>query len=79
MPQGEFTIINGSGSSFSNRWGDYSSMNLDPDDDRTFWYTNQYALSNGTWGTQIAAFSFEAAGPAPHVPLDLLLLNEQNP
>ena len=38
MPQGEASIINGTGSQTgSNRWGDYSSMNVDPVDDCTFW------------------------------------------
>jgi hypothetical protein len=41
-----------------NRWGDYSSMNIDPVDDCTFWYTNEYLLNNGTfnWSTRIASF-----------------------
>ncbi len=25
-----------------NRWGDYSGMQVDPEDDETFWFTNQY-------------------------------------
>jgi len=34
-------------------------MSVDPTDDCTFWYTNEYvATSNGTWGTRIGAFSF---------------------
>lgn len=41
-----------------NRWGDYSAMTVDPSDDCTFWYTNEYLLSNGTfnWHTRIASF-----------------------
>jgi hypothetical protein len=43
MPQGEGSIINGTGSQTgSQRWGDYTSMNIDPVDDCTFWYVNQY-------------------------------------
>ncbi|MGH9524918.1 MAG: hypothetical protein ACRD3E_20525, partial [Terriglobales bacterium] len=32
-----------------NRWGDYTSMAVDPNDDCTFWYTNQYQPSNGSF------------------------------
>jgi hypothetical protein len=44
------------------RWGDYSSMAIDPTDDCTFWYTNQYQPTNGKneWSTRIASFSFPA-------------------
>jgi hypothetical protein len=39
-------------------WGDYSSMAVDPTDDCTFWYTNEYLPSNGTnnWATYISSF-----------------------
>src|SRR5229473_783520 len=30
------------------RWGDYSSMTLDPTDDCTFWYTNEYYPVTGS-------------------------------
>jgi hypothetical protein len=41
-----------------NRWGDYSAMTVDPVDDCTFWYTNEYLTANGTfnWHTRIASF-----------------------
>jgi hypothetical protein len=44
MPQGEAVIINGGGSQTDPfaRWGDYTSMNIDPRDDCRFWYVNQY-------------------------------------
>ena len=61
MPQGEATIVNGAGSQTSSqRWGDYSSMNADPVDDCTFWYTQQYfsASSGNTWATYVGAFKF---------------------
>ncbi|MBI5914191.1 MAG: T9SS type A sorting domain-containing protein [Bacteroidetes bacterium] len=35
------------------RWGDYSCMTLDPQDNRTFWFTGEYMLDNGLWGTKI--------------------------
>lgn len=42
------------------RWGDYSTMQIDPSDECTFWYTTQYIGSNGTfnWRTKIASFKF---------------------
>ena len=63
MPQGEFTIINGTGSQQnSDRWGNYSSLTVDPSDDNTFWFTSEYALADGTWATQVASFAFAASG-----------------
>ncbi len=62
MPQGEGVIVNGGGSQLStaNRWGDYTSMNIDPLDDCTFWYTNEYyaATSNTAYATRVASFRF---------------------
>jgi hypothetical protein len=62
LPQGEGIIINGGGSQTDkfSRWGDYTSMNLDPTDDCTFWYVNQYyAVTSGRgWQTRIAAVRF---------------------
>ena len=59
--EAETTIINGTGSQTSglSRWGDYSSMSIDPVDDCTFWYTNEYLQSNGSfnWSTYIASFA----------------------
>jgi hypothetical protein len=60
MPSGEYTIINGGGYSSSNRWGDYSSMNVDPVDDCTFWYTMEYPTAAHTWNTRIARFAFDS-------------------
>ncbi|HXM68989.1 MAG TPA: hypothetical protein VN911_19845 [Candidatus Acidoferrum sp.] len=46
------------------RWGDYSSMAVDPTDDCTFWYTNEYYPTAGNfsfaWSTQIASFKFDS-------------------
>jgi hypothetical protein len=58
----ENTIWNGTGSQLQNlsRWGDYSSMSVDPVDDCTFWYTTEYLKSSGTfnWSTRITFFKF---------------------
>ncbi len=61
MLQGETSLIAGSGSQTgSSRWGDYSMMGVDPIDDCTFWYTQQYVAQTGsnTWTTRIGAFRF---------------------
>jgi hypothetical protein len=44
------------------RWGDYSAMRIDPSDDCTFWYTNEYIPNNGSfnWRTRIASFKFNS-------------------
>jgi hypothetical protein len=72
MPQGETSVIVGGGSQTGqnlSRWGDYSAMTVDPADDCTFWYTNEYIPSNGAfnWKTQIASFKFPScsSGPTP--------------
>jgi hypothetical protein len=59
MNLGEGTIINGSGvqTTTNSRWGDYTSMNVDPADDCTFWYVNEYYATTSTagWQTRIAS------------------------
>ena len=60
--QDEATLISGTGSQiFFDRWGDYSSMNVDPEDGRTFWYTNEYyeTIAPGLWRTRIGAFRID--------------------
>ena len=57
----EGTIIAGGGSQTgASRWGDYSSMTVDPNDDATFWATNEYMQTTGSsnWHTRIGAVSF---------------------
>ena len=50
-----------------NRWGDYTSMTLDPVDQCTFYYTNEYLMADGSfnWSTRVAAFKFPSCVPAP--------------
>jgi len=38
-------------------WGNYTMMAVDPSDDETFWYTNEYAVGRFFWHTQIASFT----------------------
>jgi|KBSSwiStaDraftv2_1062776.scaffolds.fasta_scaffold00786_15 hypothetical protein len=70
LPQTETQLIAGAGSQVNNcggascdRWGDYSSMSVDPLDDCTFWYTTEYYSSQangnaGNWQTRIGSFKF---------------------
>ena len=69
MAQGEAIIITGTGSQISPyaRWGDYSMMSVDPVDDCTFWYTQEYIQTTGdrSWQTRIAAFKFPSCLAEP--------------
>lgn len=62
----ENTILTGTAAQTNglNRWGDYSAMSVDPGDDCTFYYTNEYLPFNGSfnWATQIASFKFPNCG-----------------
>lgn len=62
LTQGEAMMKKGRGSQQhdSNRWGDYSALMVDPADDCTFWYTQEfYAKSGGAnWKTWIGKFKF---------------------
>ena len=63
LPQGEGTIIAGTGSQTSsfNRWGDYTSIGTDPNDDLTFWYVNQWVPSTSVTGWVLRIGSFKLA------------------
>ncbi len=65
----EGTIFAGNGSQTTglSRWGDYSQMAVDPVNN-SFWYTNEYIPSNGTfnWKTRIANFSFGPGCPVDY-------------
>ncbi len=60
MTQPEATIIAGAGAQThgSRRYGNYSSMDVDPVDECTFWYTTEYyaSTSSAGWRTRIASF-----------------------
>ena len=68
MAQGEATLFSGLGSQSTtgNRWGDYSALSVDPEDDCTFWYTTEYypaGPSSFNWRTRIGSFSFPQCTP----------------
>ncbi|HKP51842.1 MAG TPA: S-layer homology domain-containing protein [Chloroflexia bacterium] len=71
LSQGEAVLQVGTGSqtSSTSRWGDYSSMSIDPTDDCTFWYTQEYytTISGNAWKTRVGSFKFPSCGgpPAP--------------
>src|SRR5579885_431708 len=60
--EAENLIFQGGGSQTGNltRWGDYSSISVDPVDDCTFWYTTEYLATTGSfnWSTRIISFKF---------------------
>ncbi len=60
--ENEATLVQGTGSqlAYVSRWGDYTAMQIDPVDDCTFWYTNQYVKTNGVfnWSSYIGTISF---------------------
>jgi hypothetical protein len=64
MTLGEGTIIDGTGvqTTTNSRWGDYTDITVDPTDDCTFWYVNEYYTLEGQmsspagWQTRIGTF-----------------------
>jgi hypothetical protein len=68
----EATIIDGTGvqTTTNSRWGDYTSLNVDPVDDCTFWYVNEYYTAEGQatsaagWQTRIASFRLPSCSAA---------------
>ncbi len=90
LPQTEVVLIAGGGSQTNicgggpcDRWGDYSSMSVDPADDCTFWYTNEYYSSqangnSGNWQTRIGSFRFPSCR-ACRTPTTTTLTSASNP
>jgi len=71
----EESIIEGTGSQYGSaaRWGDYSMMSVDPEDDETFWFTTEYVEQSGSvnWQTRIASFLLEEDFIPPEPVTDL--------
>jgi hypothetical protein len=69
--QTEATLFAGGGSQLNtqSRWGDYSSMSIDPADDCTFWFTSEYypasPANDADWKTRIGSFSFAPSNCSP--------------
>jgi hypothetical protein len=75
LAQGEATMRAGTSAQplEASRWGDYSSLNIDPLDDCTFWYTSQFYSGNGLecgaqqaacWRTWIGRFKYPSCAAA---------------
>ena len=64
--EAEASQLVGTGSQTSglSRWGDYTAMQVDPSDDCTFWYVDQYEKVSGAfnWNTNIGSFVFNGCG-----------------
>jgi hypothetical protein len=58
----EASMFVGTGSQLdtANRWGDYDSVSIDPQDYCTLWYTNEYYTTTSTfnWSTRVGSFKF---------------------
>lgn len=72
LNEGEAVMMAGTGvqQSTGSRWGDYSSMSVDPSDSCTFYYHQEYrtAANNanvGAWNTRVGRFKFPTCQPAP--------------
>jgi len=70
LPQGEVdalliaAVVNGVQTATSNRWGDYSSVFIDPADDCTFWAALEYVdapTASFDWDTRIFSFKVNSA------------------
>ena len=81
LAQGEATMFAGTGAQLVScggaplhRWGDYCAMSVDPVDDCTFWYTNEYyAADGGNWNTRIGKFKFAWCGLSQQLYLPTIL------
>ncbi len=62
--QAEVSLIEGGGvQTGANRWGDYSSMTVDPTDQCTFWFTSEYHdVDDAGWGWNTRIGSFKVPG-----------------
>ncbi len=56
-----YTLTGGSG---RNRWGDYSQVSIDPNDNMTFWAFQEYVTATNTWGVRV----IQVKAPPPAAP-----------
>jgi hypothetical protein len=64
----EVTIVTGTANNLNSRWGDYTSMSVDPFDDCTLWYVSQYFAATSNWSTRVASVRFPAGNGAGQCP-----------
>lgn len=76
-PLGELTldeglVVAGSGAQTgSTRWGDYSAMSVDPSDETTFWFTNEYYQTSSSSGWQTRVASMQATPEPPEIDISI--------
>ncbi|HEX8397280.1 MAG TPA: carboxypeptidase regulatory-like domain-containing protein [Pyrinomonadaceae bacterium] len=69
---------------FGFRWGDYSTLVVDPTDDCTFWYTNEYYTAESQqesqfgWKTRVGSFKFPTCQNAPRAAIQGTVTNAAN-
>ncbi|AXT55137.1 T9SS C-terminal target domain-containing protein [Aquimarina sp. AD1] len=68
MTTAEELIANGSGNIPGTRYGDYSKIDVDPSDDSSFWFINEYV--NGSRTGVVGKFQIEAGVPDTQAPTD---------
>jgi hypothetical protein len=82
LAQGEEHLFDGTGSQLDtvSRWGDYSDMTVDPVDDCTFWYTQEYYETNSifNWRTRIGNFKFPSCTSQPTGTLEGTVTDSSN-
>ena len=79
--QAETSLVAGSGSQTGyNRWGDYSAMQIDPTDDCTFWYTQEYQTTTQSvaWNTRVGSFKFPSCGSVAPPVLTTITVSPSN-
>ena len=80
LTQGETIVKTGGGSQTGSltRWGDYSTMNIDPADDCTFWFATEYLPASGTfnWATFAQSFTLDPCEAEPVFDFDLDLSDD---
>ncbi|MEM7187617.1 MAG: GEVED domain-containing protein, partial [Bacteroidota bacterium] len=68
MTAAEELIANGTGNIPGTRYGDYSKIDVDPSDDSSFWFINEYV--NGSRGGVVGKFAIQAGPPDTEAPTD---------
>jgi hypothetical protein len=59
------------GTSYSQgRWGDYFKVEVDPNDDATFWGVGEFVRANNSWGTEI--LNWAVVLTPPNVPSNIV-------
>lgn len=73
--QAEASCIEGTGSTEgANRWADYTSTSVDPENQCTFWHTSEYVETTGNrqWNTRVCSFTVPSClDVEPDFPINL--------